>query len=614
MISDILYLTLLLPLWIFLIVMLGRFFSVYVNKKIIHGISLFSSAFGAVSCLGLYKIFTLGTVYETSFPIIKINDFVISCGIYIDRISVIFATVLFAVSFFIQLFSISHMKDEKKQYRFWALINLFNFSLAGLFFSPNLYQTYVFWEIAGIISYLLIGFEYYINQKSKASAKVFIMNRIGDTAMIGAIIICSYIMYEYAPAKSLTTLDFYDLNIISTLFSAYTSTALFITVCLLFLIGASVKSAQIPFYTWLQDAMEAKLPVSALLHSATLVAIGVYIIIRLMPFFTFSDILLKILVVIGLLTAIICSLCACAQDNPKKVLAYSTSAQIGLMFYSIGLLNIKAAICLFCAHAVTKSLLFITLPRNNEKWNYWNAFAFAIGSLSLTGLILTGTLSKGLLTSTLSTKSLIILSIIVLLTGFYITRLGLMLWYKNGITKDKPDKIEFIAQIGLLTLNIALSLYMWKFTKHSSGITYLTGGFGCLLAYILYLKHAFYKIPVIYTLCYNGFYLDDFYTKFVRKIYNTFSCLLAKFDSDVLDNYSIIKSSTIYCVKLVHNIEENVMNRIVSLVAKFVKDISEIDLRGQTGNIQQYNLYAFIMITLITTCLLIVYTAITTYF
>ena len=167
--------------------------------------------------------------------------------------------------------------------------------MAGLFFSPNLFQTYFFWEIASVVSYILIGFEYNKINKSIAAKKVFLTNRIGDTAFVGAIIMCSYFLYSYAPNKTLADLSFMDMNTISTLVYAYASSPVFEIICGMFIISALVKSAQFPFYNWLQDAMEAKLPVSALLHSATLVALGIFLTLRLLSFYTLEPVILKII-------------------------------------------------------------------------------------------------------------------------------------------------------------------------------------------------------------------------------------------------------------------------------------------------------------------------------
>lgn len=614
LIADNIYSIIFLPFWIFLILMLGRFFSVYLNKTVIHLLTLFSSIFGSGVSIWLYKLFTPDKVYESTYPFIRINDFMIPFGIHIDRLSLIFAAVLFAVSFLVQLFAIPYMKEDKKQYRFFALINLFNFSLAGLFFSPNLFQTYVFWELAGVISYLLIGYEYQKTIKSIASRKVFIINRIGDTALIAGIVLCSYLLYEYAPAKSLASLSFFDMNTISVLIGAYTSTPLFLLICVLFIIASAVKSAQFPFYTWLQDAMEAKLPVSALLHSSTLVALGIYMTIRLMPFYTLEPFILKGIICLGIITAFICSLSACAQTNPKKTLAYSTSAQFGIMLFAIGVLNIKAGIALFCAHALIKSMLFITLPKENEKWDYTKFILFLIGGLSLSGVLLSGMLSKELFAFTLGHNGKIILSALSFITAFYIMRIALITANMNGHVKKKPEILEILSAGGFLILNILLYIYLRKIGAYQIAESFWTALTAWVVVYVLYIKNAFFKVPYIYELCLNGFYLDTLYTKFITKIYNGISVFLGVFDNEILGNYKPIIKCVKFGVKCASFTETNIMNRFVHTVTDFTWRISSIGKQIQTKNVQWYNFYGFIIITAILCGLVVAYVALLSYF
>lgn len=613
LITENLYLIILLPLWIFIIIMAGRFFSVYINKKLIYILTLLSSSMGAVISVLLYSNFPSDRIYECVYPFVKINDFVIPFGIHVDKLSLIFSSVLFVISFLIQIFSISYTKYETKQYRFFALLNLFNFSLAGLFFSPNLYQTYVLWEIAGIISYLLISFDYDNSEKSLASKKVFIINRIGDTAFLGGIIICSYLLYEYAPAKSLASLSFYDINTSSVLVDAYASTPLFLTICGLFLIAAAVKSAQFPFYTWLQDAMAAKLPVSALLHSSTLVALGVYLIIRLLPFYTMEPIILKFVVHLGILTAIICSMCAIAQTNAKKTLAYSTSAQLGLMFYAIGVLNIKAGLALFCAHAAIKSLLFITLPDEDKEWNYAKFFLFLIGGLSLSGALLSGMIAKELFTYSLGLNGKIIISILSFLSAFYIMRIALVIVNKQGLEKIKPINFEIFPALGLLAANIVLYIYIRKIGTYQIAESFWAAITAWAVVYIMYLRQLFFKVPYIYPLCYNGFYLDKFYMTTVLYIYNTTANIFNKIDIKFLSNYNPIINISKFGIAIVSWIETNIMNKSVSSTANFTRRISAISKQFQTKNVQWYNFYGFVIITAIISVLVIAYVAILTY-
>lgn len=607
------YLALLLPLWIFLIIMIGRFFSVYVNKTIIYTLTILSSLFGVILCSGALVKLPADKILETDFPFIKIEDFIINCGLHVDRTALIFALILFLVSFFVQMYSISYMKTEKKTYRFYAVMNLFNFSMAGLFFSPNLFQTYLFWELASVTSYLLISFEYFKKEKSLASKKVLIINRIGDTALIGAIILSSYFIYSYAPNKALTTLSFIDMNTISTLVYAYASSPLFEIICGLFIIGSLVKSAQFPFYTWLQDAMEAKLPVSALLHSSTLVAAGIFLTLRLIPYYSLEPLLLKIIAIIGLLTAIICSISACAQDHPKKVLAYSTSAQLGLIFFAIGILNIKGALALFVAHAVIKSLLFITLPKENKKWNFISFIIFLISALSLSGLILSGLIAKEVIITNLGLICTAIISTISFLTAFYIIRIALKLYDRQEIEKNKCNTLELLAFAGLLVLNILFYIYLHKIAQYKIAEPFWSALTAWGLVYILYIKNAFWKVPLIYTIANNGFYLDKIYMSILVKAYDIFAKICDWIDRYILGNYFIPVCIAKTWVKFASIIEEKIMNGSVSLITNIFKKLSLLDLKAQSGNIQHYNAYAFIIVTIVLTCLIIGYNAILIY-
>lgn len=604
------YIVLLLPLWIFLIVMVGRFFSVYVNKTIIYLLTLFSSFFGALlTSLALWKL-PKDMILEVGFNFIQIKNFIINCGLHVDRLGLIFALVLFLVSFLVQLFSISYMKEDKKIYRFYALLNLFNFSMLGLFFSPNLFQTYFFWEMVGVVSYFLIGFEYFKKTKSIASKRVFIINRIGDTAFLTGIILCSYFIFSYANNTALTTLSYVDMNIISTLVYAYTSTPLFILICGLFIIASIVKSAQFPFYTWLQDAMEAKLPVSALLHSATLVALGVFLILRLTSFFALESLTLRIISIIGLLTALICSLSACSQIHPKKALAYSTSAQLGLMFFAIGILNIKAAIAYFIAHAFIKSFLFLTLPKENEEWNFVNFILFLVGGLSLSGLIFSGMITKELIAEGLGSKSIVIFALISFLTAFYITRIALVTYTKQGISKQIPSFMELISTIGLLLLNIGYYLYIRNHSEYTIAEPFWAAltAWGCV--YFLFIKNLFWKVPILYPLTFNGFYLDNFYNIIFVKSFKWTAKTFNFVDTRILANYNLPIWIAQTGVKTFNWVENHIMNNAVNIIKSCLKRISLFDSNIQTGNIQKYNAYAFIIITTILACLIFAYTLI----
>ena len=597
LILDNISLILLLPLWIFLIVMCGRFFSVYVNKQIIYSLTLLSSFLGAVMC-GFVLTYIKEPV-EWLYPFITINNFSISFGLHIDKISLIIALILFTVSFAVQLFSVSYMQDERKNYRFFALLNLFNFAMAFLLFSPNLYQLYVFWELVGIVSYLLIGFDYQNQKNSIASKRVFLINRIGDTALLAGIIITSFYMYSYAENMKFVTLSLENLNSISTLLMAYTTDLGFYIICGLFILGAIVKSAQFPFHIWLQDAMEAKLPVSALLHSSTMVVAGVYLTIVLLPFFTLNQNIMNCILIIGVLTALICSVLAAIETHPKKVLAYSTSANLGVMFVALGLESVKGALIFLIAHAFIKALLFITLPKEN-KITKTQLVLFGISALSLAGVLFAGMASKEFLFSIMqfSRPISIIFLFVAFATAFYISRLGFLI-YKNYELTKKTDLLPLLSFTILLCANICFYLLLENKFNISEPFAAAIGGlcFAVLLA-----KHN--------SLCkVSGTpkFIENLYYKTVPFIYEKLSKGLNYIDTHIFANYKPIIVFAGLPVKITRWIENNIMNKSVTTIENASKNISMRDMMLQSGNVQTYNAYAFIILTAIIALLIIGY-------
>ncbi len=601
-ILDNIYLILLLPLWIFLIIMCGRFFAVYVNKRIIYTLTLLSSFLGILLCsVSLVKV---RDTVEQSFQFIKINNFSIPVGLHIDKFSLIMALVLFLVSFLVQIFSIPYMKKEEKNYRFYALLNLFNFSMAGLLFSPNLFQMYAFWELVGIVSYLLIGFEYKKKEKSEASRRVLITNRIGDTALLGGIILTSYFMYNYAGNLSFTALAFEDMNAVSTLLYAYTSTPQFWIICLLFITGAAVKSAQFPFYTWLQDAMKAKLPVSALLHSATMVAAGVYLIIRLLPFFSMEVGIMRIIAALGVVTALICSILASVEIHPKKVLAYSTSANLGLMFLAVGILNIKAALILFIAHAFIKSMLFLCLGVNKDGCeSYMGFITFVLGGLSLAGLIFSGLSAKEFLFTAVKHEAafVVLFALISFLTAFYIMRISLVMVEDSKLC-NKIDFFRFLPAALLFILNVMFYFFVRRRISYELDIPFWSAFVGWAAVYFLYTKKWLTKVSETPKL------LERFYNNILTKIYAKTADICNFIDVKILGNYKPVKVCARGGVLLVNLVETYIMNKAVTFTAKTVEKFSELDSKAQKRNVQVYNAYAFILAAIIISCVIITYT------
>ena len=544
------------------------------------------------------SLIKLTSTIEQSFPFIKIGNFVLDFGLHVDKLSLIIALVLFLVSFLVQMFSVSYMKDEPKQYRYYAYLNMFNFSMAGLIFSPNLFQMYFFWELVGVMSYLLIGFDYKNSVKSEASRRVFLTNRIGDTALLGGIIFSSYLMYNYSGNLSFAALSFEDMNAITTLISAYTDTPVFYLLCILFIIGAAVKSAQFPFYTWLQDAMEAKLPVSALLHSATMVAAGAYLLIRMLPLFTLEASVLQIIAWLGILTALICSILASIETHPKKVLAYSTSANFGLMFFAIGILNVKAALIFFVAHAFIKSMLFLSIDENE---NFVNYITFLLGGLSLSGLIFSGVIAKEFLFVSINNPVFsVIYCLTAFLTAFYIMRISLIM-VQNKKLVNRINLAKYAPVAVLFLLNIVFYFAVRGKVAYKVAEPFWAALAGWAAVYFLYTKNLLTKFDKTPKL------LERFYNNVLAKIYEKFAIAMNFIDVKVFGNYKPLLIASKCGVKTAGWIEENIMNKSVTLTADLTKMLSKWGSKLQTKNIQSYNAYAFILVTIVVSLVIIAY-------
>lgn len=595
LIIDNLSLIILLPLWIFLIIMVGRFFSVYVNKKIIYILTLLSSFLGIVGSAFSLKYLKEGLEY--SVPFIQINNFAINWGINIDKLSLILLLILYIISFFVQIFSISYMKNEKKNYRFFALLNLFNFSLSSLFVSPNLFQMYVFWELSGIVSYLLIGFEYQKEIKSNASKRVFLINRFGDTALIAGIIFTSYFMYNYAGNLRFVTLAFDDMNAISTILAGYTEPSWYIGICLLFIIASMVKSAQFPFQTWLCDAMEAKLPVSALLHSATIVASGLYLIIRLLPFFTLEEYLMQIIAFVGVGTFIICSIFGALETNHKKILAYSTSANFGIMFFLCGLENTLLALVYFCIHALVKASLFILLPQNNEKISVIHKILFTLNALTLSGFIFSGFAGKEIIYSNIGGIFKILFLIGTFITGYYLFRLVCFVILNDESKSENDCKEHLFSATSLFILNFVFYLFIKMHFSYKIGLPFIFAVLGSVFAYFVYRRNFSEKIILP----------SNIAEKLIISLYSKISLISETIEQKVFYNYKPLLNTAKCIVNTSSKIEEGVMNGSVRVVSNTLKQFSSWYKTLQSGNIQTYNTYALIFITIIVTLIIISY-------
>ncbi len=468
--------------------LLGFVVTVFLGSKIRHiyffeNIIMFLSLAGAI-ILAFFKLSSFGdTTISSEFVWIDLGntplmgDIKITLGIMLDNIAVLMIVVVMIISFLVHIFSIEYMRGDPRYNRYFAYLGLFTFSMSGIVFTHNILMMYIFWELVGLSSYLLIGFWFEKKSASDAAKKAFIVNRIGDVGMFIGILML------YNAYHTFTFDDiFYQISIGNLPFNS----EFWLTVTgLLIFAGAIGKSAQVPLHVWLPDAMEGPTPVSALIHAATMVAAGVYLTVRVFGIFT-ADAML-IIALIGALSAFIPATIALTQNDIKKVLAYSTVSQLGYMIMALGVGAYTFAFFHLITHAFFKACLFlgsgsvihgmhheqdIQKMGGLRKKMPLTYYTFLIASLAISGIPLTsGFLSKdGILAGTFAFANLtghwlfpIVGFFVAMLTAFYMFRVIILTFHgepKNREKYEHAHESKFVMVMPLVLL-AGLSFFFW---------------------------------------------------------------------------------------------------------------------------------------------------------
>ena len=406
------------------------------------------------------------------------DNLVIRLGFLLDPISAMMLVVITTISFMVHLYSMGYMRDHHGVYehgfqRFYAFLSLFSFSMLGLVVATNIFQMYIFWELVGASSYLLIGFYYTKPTAVSASKKAFIVTRFADLGFLVGILILSYYTGTFnfteltsAPVEGMAGVFQVSETTAESVRSIFQSSAtpvflggsVMTWALVLIFMGGMGKSAMLPLHIWLPDAMEGPTPVSALIHAATMVVAGVYLVARLFPLYLMETTALEIVVWVGALTALYAAVVACAQIDIKRVLAFSTISQIAFMMVSLGVarpefhegLGYMASMFHLFTHAMFKALLFLcagaiihaigsndyTAMHGLRKFMPVTHWTFLIGCLAIAGIIpFSGFFSKDeILSSCLGNSTLVYVwrSLVAGLTAFYMFRLYyLIFWWKE---------------------------------------------------------------------------------------------------------------------------------------------------------------------------------------
>ncbi|GMV84984.1 MAG: NADH dehydrogenase subunit L [Dehalococcoidia bacterium] len=409
---------------------------------------------GAACVLSYVALFNVmdadGGVAVHSHEWFSAGDLQVNLGVRIDGLTAVMLVVVTTVAFLVQVYSTGYMQGDHGYGRYFAHMCLFTTSMLGLVLADNLFQLFIFWELVGLCSYLLIGFWFHKPSAAAAAKKAFIVTRIGDLGLLAALLLVW------------TRAETFDITAIQEWAASGEPEGYIVTLFALGLFaGAAGKSAQFPLHVWLPDAMEGPTPVSALIHAATMVAAGVYLVARFFPVFEASHDAADVVAWIGAVTAIVAATIALVQTDFKRVLAYSTVSQLGYMMLALGAFGYVAAIFHLFTHAFFKALLFLGSGSVNHATNtfdmrqmgglkkympvtYWT---FVIGSLSLAGIFpLAGFWSKDeiLLDAWRHDRALWVIGVAVaFMTAFYMFRAIFLTFhgqYKGGQPVDHHDE------------------------------------------------------------------------------------------------------------------------------------------------------------------------------
>ena len=538
------------------------------------------------------------------------DQLVIRLGFFLDPISAMMLVVITTISFMVHLYSLGYMRDhhgvfEKGFQRFYAFLSLFSFSMLGLVVATNIFQMYIFWELVGASSYLLIGFYYTKNSAVSASKKAFIVTRFADLGFLIGILVLSYYTGTFdftsltsVPVEGMANVYQVDLSTPQTVLGIFQTSAapmfmgasVLTWALVLIFMGGMGKSAMMPLHIWLPDAMEGPTPVSALIHAATMVVAGVYLVARLFPLYLMEESALVIVTVVGALTAFYAAMVACAQIDIKRVLAFSTISQIAFMMVSLGVarpeyhegLGYMASMFHLFTHAMFKALLFLgagalihaigsndyTAMHGLRKYMPVTHWTFLIGCLAIAGIIpFSGFFSKDEILSACGNYSPLVyiwMSMVAGLTAFYMFRLYyLIFWWKehkvhegHHAPHDQPWTMSLPLIILALISCVAGFIPVGKFVSWNgesydfmahfdwgvASISLIVAVLAIILATVMYRKEnplpEKFKnaLPALWDWCHHRFYWDELYMFITHKIiFNGICRPLAWFDRHIID-------------------------------------------------------------------------------
>ena len=544
---------------------------------------------------------------------IKLGEFSLSMGFEINNLNALMLLVVSLVSFLVNVYSKGYMHGDERISVYYSYVALFTFAMLGVVMSVNILQLYMFWELVGLGSFLLIGFWYYKPEAKAAAKKAFIMTRIGDTGLLIAILLLFWHMPGHA-------LDFTSIH--NAFEDERISSGIATLIALLIFAGAVGKSGQFPLHTWLPDAMEGPTPISALIHAATMVAAGVYLVARTFDIFQASPAALDTVAYVGAFTAIFAATIGVAQNDIKRVLAYSTVSQLGYMMMALGVsATVSAGIFHLFTHAFFKALLFLAAGSVIHAVHTQNihemgglsskmkmtAWTFGIGALALAGIPpFSGFWSKDAILAEAYGSGrwgLFAVGLIAaFFTAFYMSRLFFLVFTgkpkgRQAEQAHESPSVMTVPLIVLAVLAVIAGFVMTPFNgwfgewltgvhaeHHGAAVVMIlstvVGLLGIGVGYLMYMKKSLSAdavpnaAPWLYRLVHRKYFIDEVYQAVIVKPVKWIGSALGVFDRYVVDG-------------------------AVRLAAAAVNGIGSVGTRVQNGQVQTYGLMTLLGLVLL---------------
>jgi NADH-quinone oxidoreductase subunit L len=601
---------------------------------------------GAICLSFVFSLLVIASVLknpvtsEFKFTWIDLLGFKIEMGMLIDPLTAVMLFVVCTVSMLVHIYSVGYMHGDPRFARFFSFLSLFSFSMLGLVLANNFIGIFIFWELVGLTSYLLIGFWFEKKIAADAGKKAFITTRTGDLGFIIGILILTTAAGTFNFREMFHAVEAGHIP-----FALLTAGAIFLFA------GAVGKSAQFPLHVWLPDAMEGPTPVSALIHAATMVAAGVYLVARTMTIYMAAPNAAIVVAVIGCFTAFLAASIALVQNDIKRVLAYSTISQLGYMIMILGLGGYTAGTFHLYTHAFFKALLFlgagsvIHAMHTNDIWDMGGlyrkmkitAITFIIASLSISGIFpLSGFWSKDEILAVASHYPnpifLIVGTLVAGMTSFYMFRLCFVTFFGKPRDQHRFDHAHespkvmtvplmilaflsvFAGWVGIPWLKRGYSSFVYHHQPHHVEPNYLlmivstlVALSGIYLAYAMYYKGSISpeklkeKFAFPYKVLYHKYYFDELYHAIiVNPLLKLCDFLFTKLDVGVVDALvNGVGNFTVFLSDVKEWFDSRVVDGAVNGIAYITGGIGSGLRRIQTGQLQNYAFVIFFGLVLI---------------